>query len=137
MPETAPDVLVVSHDIVGERMAGPGIRYLNLARQLSGCFDVVLAAPLGSTLQQPEPFGFLVYEGAQDRELRDCAAHVAVVLLPSVWAANLVHDLPESVHIVVDGYDPVLIEAISLGMEDISSLLSNLIQAYTSGDFFL
>jgi glycosyltransferase involved in cell wall biosynthesis len=38
-------VLVVSQDVVGERMAGPAIRAFELARALAREFDVTLAAP--------------------------------------------------------------------------------------------
>ena len=38
-------LLIVSHDVVGAAMAGPGIRYLNLARALAGALPVTLAIP--------------------------------------------------------------------------------------------
>ena len=38
-------VLFVANDHVGTRMAGPGIRAVNLARQLAREFEVTLAAP--------------------------------------------------------------------------------------------
>lgn len=38
-------VLFISHEPVGAQMAGPGIRYVNLARELSRRFEVTLLAP--------------------------------------------------------------------------------------------
>jgi glycosyltransferase involved in cell wall biosynthesis len=38
-------VLLVSHERIGERMAGPGIRYYHLARELGRRFHVTLMAP--------------------------------------------------------------------------------------------
>ena len=38
-------VLVISHDVIGAQMAGPGIRYYHIAEMLSRKFNVVLAIP--------------------------------------------------------------------------------------------
>jgi glycosyltransferase involved in cell wall biosynthesis len=48
-------VVVVSNDHVGSSMAGPGIRYLNFARELRGEGDVTLVVPFETDL---EPDGF-------------------------------------------------------------------------------
>ena len=40
-----PSLLVISQDIVGEKMAGPGMRYLEMARALSPELDITLAYP--------------------------------------------------------------------------------------------
>lgn len=37
------NVLVLCHDVIGKKMAGPGIRYTNVAKQLSTVSDVTLA----------------------------------------------------------------------------------------------
>ena len=47
-------VLIISTDIVGPAMAGPGIRAWELARALSAECTVTLAAP-GSRFRQAEP----------------------------------------------------------------------------------
>lgn len=44
-------VLLISADTVGQSMAGPGIRYWELARQLAGEAEVVLAVPNAPTLE--------------------------------------------------------------------------------------
>ena len=41
----ATSVLIVSHDVVGARMAGPGIRYWELGRVLAQHCRVTLAVP--------------------------------------------------------------------------------------------
>lgn len=43
-------VLIISNDIVGGRMAGPGIRCWQFARLLSREFDVTLAVPQSTDL---------------------------------------------------------------------------------------
>ena len=49
-------VLIVSHDVVGPNMAGPGIRYWEMSAALvRQGFDVTLAAPVGSSsIDEPE-----------------------------------------------------------------------------------
>ena len=44
-PSTPPRLLIISQDIVDKKMAGPGIRYLEMARTLSESMDVTLAIP--------------------------------------------------------------------------------------------
>ncbi|MGQ9876538.1 MAG: glycosyltransferase family 4 protein, partial [Chloroflexus sp.] len=39
------DLLIISHDVVGQRMAGPGIRMWELARTLAKQIPVTLIAP--------------------------------------------------------------------------------------------
>ncbi|MBC7334445.1 MAG: glycosyltransferase family 4 protein, partial [Actinobacteria bacterium] len=38
-------LLIISHDVIGTQMAGPGIRFYEFAKLLSQCCDVTLAAP--------------------------------------------------------------------------------------------
>ena len=42
-------LLIISHDVVDTRMAGPGIRYWEMARALAGRLDVTLAYPVPVT----------------------------------------------------------------------------------------
>ncbi len=44
-----PSLLILSHDVVGSQMAGPGIRYYHLARVLARELPVTLAVPGHST----------------------------------------------------------------------------------------
>jgi GT2 family glycosyltransferase/glycosyltransferase involved in cell wall biosynthesis len=44
-PRHGSRLLIITHETVGPRMAGPGIRAWEMARALSGRFDVTLAAP--------------------------------------------------------------------------------------------
>src|SRR4029079_428541 len=48
-------IVVVANDHVGSSMAGPGIRYLNFARELRDDGDVTLVVPFDTDL---EPDGF-------------------------------------------------------------------------------
>ncbi|MCG8351180.1 MAG: glycosyltransferase family 4 protein [Chloroflexales bacterium] len=48
-----PRVLIISHDVVGSRMAGPGIRYWEMARVLAAQQPVTLVAPQPIDLHDP------------------------------------------------------------------------------------
>lgn len=49
-----PHLLIVSNDVVDTKMAGPGMRYLEMARALSSDLDVTLAIPSETTLEVPD-----------------------------------------------------------------------------------
>lgn len=44
-------LLVISHDVVGSKMAGPGIRYYHLANALSQHIPTTFAVPSARQLQ--------------------------------------------------------------------------------------
>jgi glycosyltransferase involved in cell wall biosynthesis len=50
------DIFVISEDVVGEKMAGPGIRAWELSRVLSREFNVILAVPDYSPSKRGDPF---------------------------------------------------------------------------------
>jgi len=106
-------VLIVSHDVIGSHMAGPGIRYWELARVLARDFPVILAAP--GTVDLPAP-GFELYTyDLEDPRSLDAArdrASVAVLCGDVLQRFPAVQDggLP----LVVDGYDPHTLETLAL-----------------------
>lgn len=117
-------LLIISQDIVGPTMAGPGIRYWQLARVLSRHVATTLAVPLadGQALATLPPAGFDVatYKRREWATLAPLAAQAEVCLLPS----DIADELPELAQLdaclVIDGYDPLMAEwlALSTGMED-------------------
>ena len=46
-------LLIISPDVVAEKMAGPGIRYWEMSRTLAGQLAVTLAVPNQTSLQMP------------------------------------------------------------------------------------
>lgn len=72
-------VLVISHDIVDTRMAGPGIRYWELARALAHEFQVTLAVP-GSTRLSGDDFDLQTYAPDQAQLLAQMAQGADAVL---------------------------------------------------------
>ncbi len=50
---TSPSVLLIASDTIGERMAGSGIRYWNMARVIGAQQPVTLATPGPVSLAAP------------------------------------------------------------------------------------
>ncbi len=72
-------ILVISHDVVGRRLAGPGIRYRELARVLARHFEVILAVP-GQTDLEGLPFAVWPYQRGQWSTLIRAAQRAHVIL---------------------------------------------------------
>ena len=113
--------LIISHDIVGAAMAGPGIRYLNLAKalaQMAPGMPVTLAIPQHSPAEADalaEGFAIVRYAGAMSAPgeaaglLALARSNRSVVLPGDVLAAcPQLADLDTG--LVVDGYNPLLAE---------------------------
>ncbi len=87
-------LLIISHDHIGERMAGVGIRYFEIACALAASHDVILAAPLGSHLPTRNASKFRgelhLYEPANPQTLAErfsAAMSCSLIQTPSGNAA--------------------------------------------------
>ncbi|MDD3826902.1 MAG: glycosyltransferase family 4 protein [Anaerolineae bacterium] len=141
---SATRVLIVSHDMVGERMAGPGIRYWELARVLADHCAVTLAVP-GQTTLHAEGFDLRTYPPSDWATILAMARHADVVM-PGGF---VLHHAPQLASldcaIVIDGYDPYPAEVLSLtrraGDEERAGyeryLLEQVRTDCTLGDFYL
>lgn len=103
---------LISNDIVGTKMAGPGIRSTEMARVLSGDFDVTLFVPDDCDLEN-EPFKIQKYDSKSPstsigRQLRGVdyilAQSLRPVLLRKVKALGI--------KFIADLYDPLTIETL-------------------------
>ena len=105
-----PRVVFICADRVGDLMAGPAIRAVELAAVLAAAgHPVTVAAPAGSTLARRGIHLSLWTDEASLREaVADAGAVVvfAAVLADNLWLADL--DIP----LVVDAYDPGLLETL-------------------------
>ena len=146
-----PQVLLISHDVVGQSMAGPGIRYYHLARVLAHHADVTLAIPNErSASMTPESFTtgsfkIVTYSLGNWASLANYVVKQDVCLLPSVVA----FDFPElsqcKTCLVVDGYDPLLPEWLASSRYDKTAdqarywptQMHVLRQQYLLGDFYI
>ena len=106
-------VLIVSHDVTGRCMAGPGIRYVELARVLAHSFDVTLAIPGHAGLGE-QPFALWPYDPNVWTSLAPAAHHAQVIVAPG----DCLGDFPSlemlPTPLVVDGYDPHTLETLAL-----------------------
>lgn len=107
-------VLVASHDVVGSQMAGPGVRYWELAKVLAQYFPVKMAAPDGSCVPESSVIEFVTYGHSDPSVLRSALGWSDVAIVGS----DVLLMCPElrkwSKPLVVDGYDPHTIETLAL-----------------------
>jgi len=142
---TLPRLLIISHDIVGPLMAGPGIRYAHLAHVLAQHVPTTLAAPGDAPPAGEYPFAVVAY---RRRDWASIAAHVGaadVCLFPSDVADELPQLAQSRACLVVDGYDPLMAEWLSLSRNADpaerrrawNNRMVTLGRQYLVGDFYL
>lgn len=111
-PPSAP-ILIISHDVIGQRMAGPGIRYWEAARVLATHHPVTLIAPQPIDVSSTA-FTCGAYTWGDQSSLAPwlCQAQIVVangfVLLGHPELAHITQPL------VLDLYDPVVLENLEL-----------------------
>ncbi len=109
----APHVLIISHDVVGPKMAGPGIRYWELARVLARALPVVLAIPNAAWMPD---VGVQVWSYRPDAW--ESLAPVAEAARTIVLCGDVLAWFPQLMQgktpLVVDGYDPHPLETLAL-----------------------
>lgn len=147
LPETknpTPRLLIISHDIIGEKMAGPGMRYLEMARALSTHLAVTLAIPNETNLTVPG-ITLASYRFEQPANLLRLAQESEVLLLSSF----IVDKFPTLAELparrVVDLYDPLVLENLHLyqgePLDVQTSLNDQAVQSMNRlvalGDFFI
>jgi len=107
-------VLLVSHDTIGQSMAGPGIRYAALAGTLTQHARVTLAAPDPIDVL-PTGLGVeIVIHHYQWDHLAQHAHTSDVIILPSDVASVFPQLATCKACLVIDGYDPLLSEWLSM-----------------------
>jgi len=107
-------VLVVSHDVVGARMAGPGIRYWELSRVLGKCLEVVLAAPQDTVFDPPEGVRPWQYTFGEWESLAPAVTEAKAILLSGDVLAWFPELEDSQVPLIVDGYDPHTLETLAI-----------------------
>ncbi|MDP1394622.1 glycosyltransferase [Lysinibacillus capsici] len=136
------EIVIISSDIVSSKMAGPGIRYLEIAKSLSKDFKVTLLTPNHSDLQIDsfaiEPFSkefFLNKEFNTD----------AILLQGRIlWENPFLKKL--RIPLIIDLYDPFIFEEIEVNCDKFDlkmqnklhkSSMSVLIDQLKYGDYFI
>jgi len=146
-------VLIISHDVVDAKMAGPGIRCWEFARALSGEFAVTLAIPAreaeggqaAATNLASSGFAVQAFQRAHAESLRDLIAAADVVVAFSYLLADCPWLAEIEKPLVIDTYVPYPLEGLEmnrnlppddrlhLGDEGVAVLQT----ALQAGDFFL
>ncbi len=143
-----PSLLIVAHDVVGRKMAGPGIRAFHLARVLGRDLQVTLAVPGadpatgGSDLLHVTPANYLPDQWAS---LAPLVERADVCLLFGDLAARFPQLAHVDIPLIIDGYDPVLAEWLAvhahLPLDDLHALWQERVRRHAIqfqiGDFFI
>lgn len=108
-------ILIVSHDVVGPRMAGPGIRYRELARVLARHFRVTLAAPAPANESDRIPaIELWPYDLNHWETLAPAVTQSDVIVLSGDVLGRFRMLAQTAVPLVIDGYDPHTFEALAM-----------------------
>lgn len=135
-------ILIVTDDVLTERMAGPAIRAWQIAEALSGSHEVVLATT-SPTCERSSPA--FVTEAAGPERFAELERWCSVVLFQG-YVLNHVPVLKTTDKVmVVDLYDPLHLEALELGRDqpepersfNVSSSVRVLGEQMLRGDFFI
>ena len=155
--QTAPKtkVLLISHDIIGKIMAGPGIRYLQLARVLSQSVDLILAVrqqgddvePMAAARSQQAEFGLKIHQYRRDdwASIQAVAEWADVLIMPTDSANEFPQLAALDAALVIDGYDPLMAEWLALDqtpqieqrLAGWQQRMSQLFDQYLVGDFYI
>jgi len=109
-------IVVISHEVVDRHLAGPGIRYRELARVLARHFEVILAVP-GQTTLEGLPFAVWPYQRGQWGTLIRAVQRAHVILACGDSLADFPALARLNIPLVVDGYDPHSLETLALWAE--------------------
>lgn len=104
-----PVLLLVSQDVVDRRMAGPGLRYVEMARALAGRCDVVLAIPNRTSLEVPGVH-VVRYDEAAPASLQVLVENVDAAVVSGYMFAKFPFLGGTPTRLVVDLYDPLVLE---------------------------
>jgi len=110
------DILVISDDVVGKKMAGPGIRAWELSRCLSRHFKTALAVPDYSSpageisVFEKVPFDVFPYSVKDPRVLRDRGETSKIVLIQGFVLSKFPFIKEWPAHLICDVYVPFPLE---------------------------
>jgi len=102
-------VLLISNDVIGPQMAGPGIRYAALARELGRDHAVALAAPSPSESPDDE-LRVITYQTNEPKTLLPYLDKADVVIAQSLAPILLKRVRQRDIRYIADLYDPIVLE---------------------------
>lgn len=111
-----PHTLLVSHDVLGEKMAGPGIRYFHISRALGHHTNLTLAIrpqnekALAAIQEKLPHVRVVTYERYNWDSIKHEATKADVIILSPYTTWEIPQFSTVDSAVVIDGYDPLLIE---------------------------
>lgn len=137
-------ILILSHEHIGPKMAGPGIRYHALAAVLSRHMRVCLAMPAGSSLpEDTTTFESVVFEMGQWQTIAHAVQAASVIIMPGDMLWHFPQIANSTAWLVIDGYDPLMPEWLATYADapDANSAwasrMTQLQPQYVAGDFYI
>jgi glycosyltransferase involved in cell wall biosynthesis len=104
-----PHLLIVSQDIVDVKMAGPGMRYLEMARALNADLQVTLAVPAETSLEIPG-LRIVRYWEQRPGSLQVLVENSDIALVSGYMVEKFPFLENTAARLVVDLYDPFVLE---------------------------
>jgi glycosyltransferase involved in cell wall biosynthesis len=143
--------LMVSDDVLGDKMAGPGIRYYHLSRVLGRYTDLTLAIipqdrrALAAIQARLPDVTVVSYERLDWNTIKEVAEWAEVVIVSPFTVGYLPQFVDHPGAVVLDGYDPLVSEwLLTISSEDLdqqiskwSEYLSALYNQYLVADFVI
>jgi GT2 family glycosyltransferase/glycosyltransferase involved in cell wall biosynthesis len=139
-----PKLLIVSHDVIDEKLAGPGMRYLELGRTLSKDINVTIAVPRESSVEI-SPVEIQRYNNDNPGSLKQLVDGSDIVLVSSYLVDRFPFLEKSKARIVIDLYDPFVLENLHYYLDEpleSQEALNRQSVAFTNqlarvGDFFI
>ncbi|MEK5206062.1 glycosyltransferase [Psychrobacillus sp. FSL H8-0510] len=136
------NVIIISSDIVNSKMAGPGIRYLEIARSLSKKFNVTLLTPNECDLKEE----YFVIATFNKSTLLEMTGEIDCILIQgrTLWENSYIKKMKTP--LIIDLYDPFIFEELEVNANgrnlDVQnqlhkSSMSVLIDQLQWGDYFI
>ncbi len=104
-----PVLLIVSQDVVDHRMAGPGLRYVEMARALARDVDPVLAIPNKTSLEVPGVH-LVSYDELKPDSLQVLVDNADAAVVSGYMLKKFPFLRRTATRLVVDLYDPIVLE---------------------------
>jgi glycosyltransferase involved in cell wall biosynthesis len=123
-----PDLFVLSDDVVGEKMAGPGIRAWEMTKALSRRFEVALAVPeyspggRGSDFFRNAPFDVMFYSVRDPSGVKSLAERSRLLLVQGYILSKFPILKKLGRPVIADIYDPFVLENLFVHQRKITDL---------------
>jgi glycosyltransferase involved in cell wall biosynthesis len=129
-------ILILSPDVITERMAGPAIRYWEFAKVLVTSFRVTLAIPnpISEVSQSLEPINLIQHQHENINELIE--QHDIIIFQGFIFDHYpLLHQTNKI--LIADLYDPIPLESLEQNQPDVTKQISMMNNQLKLADYFL